>query len=70
MRPRLQSGAFARPLNFTVRGRNKTVMGAKVRKPAWAKTLRLKLQQRARAICKAVGAVVGFSCVCRICGCV
>jgi hypothetical protein len=40
-----------------------------VREPVWVKTLRLKFQGRARAICKAVGAVVGFSCVCRICGC-
>jgi hypothetical protein len=39
-----------------------------VREPkAWAKTLRLKLQQRARTICKTVGAVLGFNCVCRIC---
>jgi hypothetical protein len=34
-----------------------------------AKTLRLKLQEHARAICKVFSGAIGWHCVCRTCGC-
>jgi len=51
MRPRRQSGAGARPLNFTVRGRSKNPPGRRDRiRRAKAKTLRWTLPlARARA---------------------
>ena len=71
VRPRRLSDVVVRPLNFIVRGRkaDSPMQLKRQGRRAKAKTLRLRLQQRARSVCKVPGDFLGFSCVCRRCGC-
>ena len=71
VRPRRSSRVVVRPLNFTVRGRKqiRPMKRKQQGRRAQAKTLRLRLRERARSVCKVLGDFLGFSCVCRRCGC-
>ena len=71
--PAANTPVGGRTLSATVRGRNDATRFAYARKRqgrrAKAKILRLRLRERARSVCKVVGDFLGFSCVCRRCGC-